>query len=381
MSHGDGNASPTDGEETCEGKDQGVDDNSDGRSDDENDGDESDDDGRNEEGDAAVAEDGAKNMDQLSDKILYLFIFGLIYLIRPASIAISRPVATYPPCLLAIPASLASTLMCPSVAMPPQFASTAVRLSVATPAQLATPAHIALSGAMADMTSAHAFDPFSNGPLRVPPSAPSYYSSSPTTVQPCFNFNQLPSQEPGALGPKLDSILQADTMVTFSQQWGIPMSFQWNYSDLGSADSDTFIATSLASVNNNNLTMPSDVDPFADFVYSGIGLPSLSLGRSPQPRSNLPLLPPAPLADDSSGSPQSNHLPVLPPVPSFGYNSPPRPDCPTLGRSRRKPVPPLCAHRDNMIGKENGTSVSLEKVPNNPKGKHLASNGLAKKSK
>ena len=388
-SHGDANAPLTDGEETCEGKDQGVDDNSDGESDDENDGDESDDDGRNEEGDAAVAEDGAKDMDQLSDEILYLFIFGLIYLVRLTSIAISMPVATSPPRPLAIPASLASTPMCPSIAMPPQFASTPVRPSVATPAQLATPAQcgiatparIALPGAVADVTSAHAFDPFSNCPLPVPPSAPSHYGSSPTTVQPCFNFNQLPSQEFGALGPELDSILQADTTVTFPQQWGIPTSFQWNYSDLGSAESDAFIAASLASVNNNDLTAPSDVDPFADFVYSGIGLPSLSLGGSPQPRSNLPLLPPAPSADDSSGSPQSNHLPVLPPVPSFGYNSPPRPDCPTLGRSRCKPVPSLRAHRDNMIGKENGPSVSLEKVPNNPKGKRPASDGLAKKSK
>ena len=387
-SHGYANASPTDGEKTCEGKDQGVDDNSNGEGDDENDGDESDDDERNEEGDAAVAEDGAKDMDQLSDEILYLFISGLIYLVRLTSIATTTPVATSPPRPLAIPASLASTPMCLSIAMPSQFASTPVRPSVATPTQLATPtqcgiatpARIALPGAVADVTSAHAFDLFSNGSLPVPPSAP-YYGSSPTTAQPCFNFNQFPSQELSALGPELDSILQADTTATFPQQWGIPTSFQWNYSDLGSAESDAFISASLASVNNNDLTAPSGVDPFADFAYSGFGIPSLSLGGSPQPRRNLPLLPPAPSADDSSGSPQSNHLPVLPPVPSFGYSSPPCPDHPTLGRSRRKPVPSLRAHRDNMIGKENGSSVSLEKVPNNPKGKRPASDGLTKKSK
>ena len=199
--------------------------------------------------------------------------------------------------------------------------------------------------------------------------------------QPPPNFNQFPSQELSALGPKLDSILQTDTTVIFPQQWGIPMSFQWNYSNLGSAESDTFISASLASVNNNNLTAPSGVDPFADFAYLGFGIPSLSLGGSPQPRRNLPLLPPAPSADDSSGSPQSNHLSVLPPVPSFGYSSPPHPDHPTLGHSRHKPVPSLHAHRDNMIGKENGSSVSLEKVPNNPKGKHPVSNGLTKKLK
>ena len=387
-SHGDGDASPTDGKKTCKGKDQGVDDNSDGKGDDENDGDESDDNERNEEGDAAVTEDRAKDMDQLSDEILYLFISGLIYLVRLTSIAITTLVATSPPRPLAIPASLASTPMRPSIAMPSQLASTPVRPSVATPTQLATPtqcgiatpAHIALPSAVAGVTSVHTFDPFSNGPLPVPPLAP-YYGSSPTTAQPCFNFNQFPSQELSALGSKLDSILQADTMATFPQQWGIPMSFQWNYSDLGSAESDTFISTSLASVNNNDLTVPSGVDSFADFVYSGFRIPSLSLGGSLQPRSNLPLLPPAPSADDISGSLQSNHLPVLPPVPSFGYNSPPHPDHPTLGCSRRKPVPSLRAHRDNMIGKENGSSVSLEKVPNNPKGKRPVSDGLTKKSK
>ena len=36
-SHGDANTFPTDGKKTCEGKDQGVDDNSNGKGDDEND--------------------------------------------------------------------------------------------------------------------------------------------------------------------------------------------------------------------------------------------------------------------------------------------------------------------------------------------------------
>ena len=104
-----------------------------------NDGDESDDNERNEEGDAAVAEDGAKDMDQLSDKVLYLFISGLIYLVRLTSIATTTPVATSPP------HPLASTLMHPSIAMPSQFASTPVHLSVATPTQLATPAQCGIA--------------------------------------------------------------------------------------------------------------------------------------------------------------------------------------------------------------------------------------------
>lgn len=400
---GDDSAPLSDGDKMHEGKDQGVGDNSDGESDDENDGDESDDDGRNEEGDVAVAEDEAGDMDQLSDELLYPLISVLIRLVRVTSIAISTPVATSLPRPVATPAPLASTPVRLSIATSSQLASTPVRPSVATPAQLATPVCIALPGAVADVISAHALDPFSNDRLPVPQPAPSYYGPSSTTTQPYVNFNHLPSfQDFCALGPELDSMLQAETMATFSQQWGIPTSFQWNNSGLGSAESGAFIDGSLASVNGNHLIAPSGVDSLADYImHSGIGLPSLSLGGSPQPRSNLPLLPPAPLVDNGSGSPQSrSHLPLLPPVPSVDHNSLPHgmlslpsqsahvdseaPDGPTLGRSRRKLIPSLRARRDNMIGKENGSSVSSEKECNKLKGKRPASeahDGPAKKSK
>jgi len=399
---------PSDGDKMCKGKDQGVGDNSDGESDDENDGDESDDDGRNEEGYAAVTEDGAGDMDQLSDELLYPLISVLICLVRVTSIAISTPVATSLPrpvathSSVATPTLLASTPVRPSIATSSQVASTPVRPSVATPAQLATPACIALPGAVADMISAHALDPFSNDPLPVP-QAPSYYGPSSTTTQPYVHFDDLLSfQDFGALVPELDGMLQAETTATFSQQWEIPTSFQWNNSGSGSAESDAFIAASLASVNGNHLTVPSGAASLADYtVHSGIGLPSLSLDRSPQSRRSLPLLPPAPSVDNGSGSPQSmSHLPLLPPVPSVGHNSPPcgmlslpsqsahvdseAPDGPTLGRSRRKLIPSLRAQRDNMIGKENGSSVSSEKECNKLKGKRPASeahHGLPKKSK
>ena len=108
-----------------------------------------------------------------------------------------------------------------------------------------------------------------------------------------------------------------------------------------------------------------------------------------------------PSVDNGSGSLQSmSHLPLLPPVPSVGHNSPPcgmlslpsqsvhvdseAPDGPTLRRSRCKLIPSLHVQRDNMIGKENGSSVSLEKECNKLKGKRPASeahHGLPKKSK
>jgi len=211
----------------------------------------------------------------------------LICLVRVTSIAISTPVAT--------PTLLASTPVRPSVATPAQLA---------TPAQhgIATPACIALPGAVADMISAHALDPFSNDPLPVPQAAPSYYGPSSTTTQPYVHFDDLLSfQDFGALVPELDSMLQAETMATFSQQWEIPTSFQWNNSGSGSAESDAFIAASLASVNGNHLTVPSGAASLADYtVHSGIGLPSLSLDGSPQSRRSLPLLPPAPSALQST---------------------------------------------------------------------------------
>jgi len=180
------------------------------------------------------------------------------------------------------------------------------------------------------------------------------------------------------------------------------MTFQWNNIGSGSAESDAFIAASLVSVNGNHLTVPSGADSFADYtLHSGIGLPSLSLNRSLQSRRSLPLLPPAPLVDNGSGSPQSmSHLPLLPPAPSVGYNFPPcgmlslpsqsahvdseAPDGLTLGRSRHKLIPSLHAQRDNMIGKENGSSVSSEKEHSKLKRKCPASkahHGLPKMSK
>jgi len=167
------------------------------------------------------------------------------------------------------------------------------------------------------------------------------------------------------VGPELDMMLQSGSVDTFSQQWQVSLTPQWNFDGL---DSDPFVAGGLRTVNT--ATHPNYL---AMATHSGVGLPALPPGGSPQSRNDLPSLPPVPSADDDSLSDAlTQHLQ------SFAYTGPSstpnhswqpssimqnseEPQGTVLGK--RKPVPSLRAKRDNMIGntdKEN-TLPSLER--------------------
>ncbi|KAL4076544.1 hypothetical protein V8B97DRAFT_1915460 [Scleroderma yunnanense] len=166
--------------------------------------------------------------------------------------------------------------------------------------------------------------------------------------------------------------------MTFLRQWMVLTTSQWNYDGL---NSDPSLATSLLTANTaNHLSVPSIMDPslacFDMTLPSEFGLPPLPPAGSLQSGSNLPLLPPADLANYD----------VLDDLLVFTTLNSKEPKGPALGCARHKPVLSLHAQRDNMIGninKEN--SLPVKKRVKKLKGKHTtvseANDGPAKKSK
>ena len=283
------------------------------------------------------------------------------------------PVATTTPRRLATSSAVATPYY--PVAMHP---------SIATPPRIATN----------DPALACAFVPtFSASQTTRPPLMPS--------TQPSNISNQLPScSDFGSLGPELDLMFQAESMAMFPD-WTAPTP-QWDNNGL---ESNPFVAAGPTTVNSaNQQVAPSGMTPTVDYLalaaHAALALPQRSPARSPQSRSDLPLLPPAPSADNYS--PGDVFMERLQ---SFAYtgpgSTPNRPQLPTsitqnpadsegsaLGRARRKPVPSLRALRDNMIGdmnKENDLPVLGGKKGKKSKGKRPAAseanNGLTKKSK
>ena len=218
------------------------------------------------------------------------------------------------------------------VAMHPSIASTPMYPSIATPVQMvtATPPYIAT------------------------PIYSLFQASTPLLSTPtgCNTFNQLqPSQEFCPLGPELDMMLQSGSMNMFLQQWQVSSTPQWNFNGL---ESNPFVTAGLTTFN-----MTTHPNYLAMATHSGVGLPPFTPAGSPLSRNDLPSLPPAPLTNNNSLSDGfTQHLQL------FAYTGPGStpnhsqpssivqnsedPEGTALGK--RKPVPSLCAKRDNMIG-------------------------------
>ena len=300
------------------------------------------------------------------------------------------PVATITPPQLATSPAVATPYY--PVATHPSIASTPMHQNVANSVQptIATPPR----DAMNDPTLACALVAAFSASQTMPPTL------MPST-QPSNISNQLPSfLEFSSLGPELDLMFQAGSMGMFPD-WTVSTP-QWNNNGL---ESNPFIGTSPTTVNMaNQLVAPSSMVPTVEDLalatHWALDLPQVSPARSPQSRSNLPLLPPAPSTGDNSPSDlfmerlQSfvytgpGSTPTRPQLPtSITQNSDDAEGC-TLGRARHKPVPSLRVLRDNMIGdmnKENDLPVLAGKKGKKSKGKRPAASeandGPAKKSK
>ena len=147
----------------------------------------------------------------------------------------SMPVATITPHL-----TPTSTIAAPynPVAMHPSIASTLMCLSIATPVQMVTATPIySLSPALTSLLS------------------------TPTH---CNTFNQLqPSQEFCPLGPELDMMLQSGSMNTFLQQWQVSSTPQWNFNGL---ESNPFVTAGLTTFN-----MATHPNYLEMATHSGVG--------------------------------------------------------------------------------------------------------------
>ena len=158
---------------------------------------------------------------------------------------------------------------------------------------------------------------------------------------------------------------------------------QWNFNSL---ESNPFTTTTPMTVNMaNQLVAPSVMALTADYLALAAHVAlHFSPIRSPQSRSDLPLLPPAPSTNDNSPSDEfmeqlksfaytgpgstPNHSQLLTSITANSDDS----EGPALGRARHKPVPSLRALRDNMIGnmnKENDLPVFAGKKGKKSKGK------------
>ena len=172
------------------------------------------------------------------------------------------------------------------VAMHPSIASTPMHQNVANSVQptIATPPH----DAMNDPTLARALVAAFSASQTMPPTL------MPST-QPSNISNQLPSfSELSSLGPELDLMFQVGSMGMFPD-WTV-LTPQWNNNSL---ESNPFIGTGPTTVNMaNQLVAPSSMVPTVEDLalatHWALDLPQVSPARSPQSRSNLPLLPPAP---------------------------------------------------------------------------------------
>jgi len=190
---------------------------------------------------------------------------------------------------------------------------------VAMHPSIATPPCIAMN----DPALACTFVPtFSASQTMHPPLMPS--------TQPSNISNQLPScSDFGSLGPELDLMFQAESMVMFPD-WTAPTP-QWDNNGL---ESNPFVAAGPTTVNSaNQQVVPSGMTPTVDYLalaaHAALALPQCSPARSPQSRSNLPLLPPAPSADNYS--PGDVFMEQLQ---SFAYTGPgSTPNCPQLPTS------------------------------------------------
>jgi len=81
------------------------------------------------------------------------------------------------------------------------------------------------------------------------------------------------------VGPELDMMLQSGSVDTFSQQWQVSSTPQWNFDGL---DSDPFVASGLRTVNT-----ATHLNYLAMATHSGVGLLSYLYFSQSQLRSNL----------------------------------------------------------------------------------------------
>ena len=187
--------------------------------------------------------------------------------------------------------SAVATLYYP-VATNPSIASTSMDLNSVGLVQptIATPPRVAMNDPT--MSCAQVVPAFSASQTTPPMLIPSVQSSNIS--------NQFPSfSEFSSLGPELDLMFQAGSMAMFPD-W-MASTPQWNFNGL---ESNPFAATAPMTVNMaNQLVVPSVMALTADYLaLAAHAALHFSPIRSPQSRSDLPLLPPAPSTNDNSPS-------------------------------------------------------------------------------